>query len=115
MKRLLALFLLIGFVCWIMPLGYFIKPSQEKTVCDGQRAMCMCSVMMGHKAVDKAMAGISLKAASANKENSSSAGNYFVSVKSVQALNLPSASLFENQSLAYKNPFLASLEYVPKI
>ena len=115
MKRWLALFLLTSFILWILPLGCFIKPSQEKMACDGQRAMCMCSVMMGHKAVDKAMAGISLKAASPSKENSSSAGNYFVQAKSIIALNLPSASLFENQSLAYKNPFLASLEYVPKI
>lgn len=30
---------------WLMPLGYFIKPSQEKTACDGQRPFHMCSMM----------------------------------------------------------------------
>jgi hypothetical protein len=117
MKRLLASFLVISFIVWILPLGYFIKPSQQKLACDGQRAMCMCYAM-GHKSPDKAMeAGISLKAGSStNKENSSGGGgNYFVSAKPVVALNLQSVSVFEYQFLSYNSPFLAALEYVPKV
>jgi len=86
-------------------------------VCDGQRAFCMCCLMKP-KAVDKAMeAGVSLKSGgSSNKENSSGgAGNYFVSFKPTVILNAHAAFIFENQFLAYKNPFLASIEYVPKI
>ncbi len=115
MKKLLPSFLLVSFILWILPLGYFIKPSQEKTACDGQRAMCMCHAMVP-KVSSKAMEhGIMLKAgASANKENSS-AGNYFISAKSAVVLNLHAASIFKNQYLCYKNPFLAALEYVPKI
>jgi len=115
MKRWLASFLVIGFILWIMPLGYFIKPSQEKLACDGQRAMCMCC-MMKPKVSDKAMeAGINLKvASSSNKESSSGGGNYFTSARSTVALNALSSSIFENKFLSYKNPFLASFEYVPK-
>ena len=118
MKKLLDTFLVISFILWILPLGYFIKPSQEKLACDGQRAICMCFCMMGHRSPDKAMeAGMALKAASpSGKENSSGgAGNYFVSATPAFALNVKLASILENQYLCYKNPFLAAIEYVPKI
>ena len=117
MKRLLASFLVISFILWILPLGIFIKPSQQKLACDGQRAICMCHAFIP-KSSDKAMeAGLVLKAgASTNKENSSGGGgNYFVSAKSTIVSRLQLASLFENEYLCYKSPFLAALEYVPKI
>jgi hypothetical protein len=117
MNKLLASFLLLCFILWILPLGFFIKPAMQKLACDGQRAMCMCYAM-GHKPADKAMeTGISLKAGvSSNKENpSSGSSNYFVSVKPVLAVKLHSASIFENQFLSYKNPFLAAVDYVPKV
>ena len=77
----------------------------------------MCHVMM-HKASDNVMeAGIVLKAGtSANKENSSGGGtNYFVSAKPVIVLNSQSLFHFNKQYFCYKNPFLATLEHVPKI
>jgi len=114
MKKWLVLFLAVSFILWILPLGVFIKPSQEKIVCDGLRAMCMCT--MGHRSADKVMEpGISLKAASQSKENSSGGGNYFVSAKPVVIFNLRLASIVGNQFFLYKNPFLATLEYVPKV
>ena len=47
MRRSLSLFSLVGFCLWMLPLGAFIKPSQEKTACDGKRAFHMCSMMSG--------------------------------------------------------------------
>jgi hypothetical protein len=116
MKRSIASFLIIGFILWVLPLGVFIKPSQEKFACDGQRAMCMCHIFMP-KSPDNAMeSGAALKAgSSANKENASGGGNYFVSAKPTLALNSPFASFFENQHHCYNDPYLATLEYVPKI
>ncbi len=107
----------LSFILWVLPLGFFINPSQEKLACDGQRALCMCRALVP-KSSEKAMeAGINLKAgASANKENSSGgAGNYFISARPAIALNLLFASQFENQFLSYRNPSLAALEYVPKV
>lgn len=115
MKKILPSLLIISFILWVLPLGYFIKPSQQKIACDGQRAMCMCYCMMGHKPSDKAMeAGIIFKAGSPNKENSSGGSNYFVSSKPATVLNFNSSSFFLDQYLCYKNPTLAALEYVPK-
>ncbi len=45
--RLNAWFLLVTVSLWLLPLGAFIKPSQEKIACDGQRPFHMCCMMSG--------------------------------------------------------------------
>jgi hypothetical protein len=116
MKNITVLFLLLNFIFWILPLGIFIKPSHEKLACDGQRAICMCHAFIP-KSMDKAMEhGMALKTGGAtNKENAPNAGNYFVSAKSAILLNLPFASVFDNQRFFYKSPYLTLLESVPKV
>jgi hypothetical protein len=49
MFRLSSIVTILCFFLWILPLGAFIKPSQEDTACGGKRAfhMCMCSMGMG--------------------------------------------------------------------
>lgn len=47
MKRFIASFLTLCIFFWILPLGNFIKPVQEKTACGGGRAMHMCTMGMG--------------------------------------------------------------------
>ncbi len=47
MHRTFSAFVTLCLVFWLMPLGAFIKPSQEKTACDGKRAFHMCSMMSG--------------------------------------------------------------------
>ena len=93
MRHFIALLTVVLFLIWLLPLGVFIKPSQEKVACDGQRAICMCHAFIP-KASDNAMKpGINLKAgASSNKENPSG-GNYFVSAKPIVILNAHLASL----------------------
>ena len=114
MKQLLILFLLISFILWVLPLGVFIKPSLQKLACDGQRAICMCHAMLP-KASAKAMdAGSSLKAGAVPAKENSSAGNYFVEAKHIVVLNLFPPSILENQIFCYKNPFLGSIDYIPK-
>jgi hypothetical protein len=115
MIRIIASFLILSFIFWILPLGFFIKPSQQKLACDGQRAICMCHAFVP-KMNDKAMeAGLVIKSAPGpNNENPSSGGSYFISAKPVLALNLKFPSFFENQYFCYKNPFLAPLDNVPK-
>jgi len=118
MKHILTALTLIVFMAWLLPLGIYIKPSQEKIACDGQRAICLCHVGL-HKAANKPMEpGISLKGqtASSQKEEAhgGAAGHYFVSAKVIVSQGLQVASAFENQYLCYKNPYLASLDHVPK-
>jgi hypothetical protein len=114
MRRALATFLLLGFVLWILPLGFFIKPSQEKIACDGQRAICMCHVMIKSHVLDLS-SGLSLKAVSSvNKENSA-AGAYYLSYKSTRVLHLKPISFFHPEAFSYQNPFFDLIDAVPKI
>jgi len=43
MKCLARTFTIIFFFAWLLPLGVFITPSQEKIACGGKRAICLCS------------------------------------------------------------------------
>ena len=82
MRRLILSLTIVLFFIWLLPLGIFIKPSQEKIACDGQRAICMCSVHI-MKAVPNTSGKIMLSHDSqgASKESSSSGGtgNYYIS------------------------------------
>jgi hypothetical protein len=114
MKRLLASLLLLGFILWVLPLGYFIKPSQEKSICDGQRGLCMCHVFIP-KSVEKALDhGFNWRSAPAPNKENNSAGNYFISGKLAIAAN-PSLFLNVHQfDFSYQNPYLAAFDPVPK-
>jgi hypothetical protein len=37
---------MVCFITWLLPLGAFIKGSMEKMVCNGKRAVHMCTHMM---------------------------------------------------------------------
>ncbi|MDE1920853.1 MAG: hypothetical protein KGJ09_02425 [Candidatus Omnitrophica bacterium] len=115
MHKILPSLCLAGFVLWIMPLGYFIKPSEQKLFCGGQRAMCMCSIFLP-KAPDKAMEhGVVLKTGASNNKENMGGSNYFVSSHPMVGPGLQSTSVFEDPFLLYHNPFPAASEYVPKI
>jgi len=114
MRRFFALLTVILFFIWLLPLGIFIKPSQEKIVCDGQRAICMCHAFIPKASTNVVEPGINLKAGTSSNKENSSAGNYFVSAKPVIIPNVHLMSLYQNQFFPYENPFLVSLEHVPK-
>lgn len=46
-NRPFSIFILSAVFLWLMPLGAFIKPSQEATVCGGLRAFHMCTCFKG--------------------------------------------------------------------
>ena len=118
MQRAVSSLLVVFFILWILPLGYFIKPSQEKTVCDGQRAMCMCSVHIAHKSPSNTLGGISTANPNGNKEapsNGGSAGNYFES--NVAALSVVHSSILPDFQVDFipSLQFISPIEHVPKI
>ncbi len=43
MKHFVGFFTIALFFLWLLPLGIFIKPAQEKIACGGKRAICLCS------------------------------------------------------------------------
>jgi len=113
-RRLISSLTFVLFFIWLLPLGIFIKPSQEKVVCDGQRAICMCHAFVPKASASAVEPGINLKAGTSSNKENPSGGNYFVSTKPVVILNSYLMSLFQNQFFPYKSPSLVSLEQVPK-
>lgn len=52
MSRWIALLVLIIFVTWIIPLGAFVTAAQEKKICNGRRAVCLCTNYAAKKAAN---------------------------------------------------------------
>lgn len=42
MKKILSSILICVFSLWLLPVAALVAPSQDKLVCDGQRAICLC-------------------------------------------------------------------------
>ncbi|MBP6343290.1 MAG: hypothetical protein KA403_05110 [Candidatus Omnitrophica bacterium] len=118
MFRLIATITAFLFFVWLIPMGIYIKASQEKTACGGQRAICLCSHQQA-KVKGNPAEGYNFKNGSANNKESNAsgggAGHYFLAAH-LPIKNSLSSSLFESRMvLAYRNPFLKSIEHIPKV
>ncbi len=74
MKRIIALFSTLAIFFWILPLGAFIKPSQEKTACGGNRAFHMCTMGMSSAKKVPAPERVTFTSASGAEKDHQSAG-----------------------------------------
>lgn len=125
MIRSTAAFLSLCMFLWVLPLGNFIKSSQEKEACGGGRAMHMCTMGMGApKAADLSSATSSkspkisfVNASSAEKNPKSSASgasNDFLLLAAIRTFNEKN-SRFVNEAHIAPTSFIASpLGQVPK-
>ena len=105
------------FFIWLLPLGIFIKPSQEKVACDGQRAICMCSVHFNKKAPStpgKVMLACAAQGASKEAPSSGSASNYFLSNIPVMPVIDLRVSQWESPVYFPSLPIIQSVEHVPR-
>jgi hypothetical protein len=118
MRYLVSVLTALLFFIWILPLGIFIKPSQEKIACGGQRAICLCSHAQS-KVKSNAMEAYGLKNNSNNNKESNAsggaAGHYYLAAYLFNQNNLTPCSLNDAMFLAYHNPFLKSIEHIPKV
>lgn len=115
MRRSIYLLTLLLFFIWILPLGVFIRPSDAKRFCNGQRAVCLCAHLVAkHKSSTVKI--VTAKHGGAEKESPASGGggiHYLVVGKS----GLPGLSLsryFEKTSSLYSLVVPLSIEHVPK-
>lgn len=116
MKRLVSFSAAVAFTAWILPLGFFIKPSQEKTACGGQRPFHMCS-MMKKMRTDAAPKAVSYQSASAEKTQKAAAGSGaddFLIKQRRFVFGNSTAFLPETLWRVPSNPFLHPLDPVPK-
>jgi hypothetical protein len=117
MKQITALSTIILFFVWILPLGVFIRPSQEKLACGGRRAVCLCS-HMDPQSKAKPAQGCSLQAnPNANEEANASAngpGQYYLAAYLSSQEILNTFILHESLASPYHTPSLDPIEHVPK-
>ena len=117
MRRLILSLTVVLFFVWLLPLGIFIKPSQEKVACDGQRAICMCCCHMFKKTSNspgKVMLSGATQGTSKEAPSSGGASNYFLS----SVFMNPTINLWSSQwrsSTQFPTlPFIRSIESVPR-
>lgn len=116
MKRSVAILTVILFFVWIIPLGAFIKSSQERLTCGGKRAVCMCSSMK-YEVKSAPVAGPGLKSNSndGSQTNGSAGGagqNFVIAHSSLR--NVVKVSTLQDPLLfRYRNPFRGSIDHVP--
>jgi hypothetical protein len=118
MFRLVATVTAFLFFVWLIPMGIFIKAAQEKIACGGQRAICLCSHQQA-KLKNNPAEGYSFQNNSANSKESNAsgggAGHFFLAVH-LPVENGLNAADFDNVAvLACRNPFLKSIEHIPKV
>ena len=115
-KILILIFMAICYISWIQPLGIFIKPSQEKFVCGGKRAICMCG-HEGSQAKAKAMQGFALQNNSNNSEETNVSGglNLYCLPSGIEIQrNLCAVVLSAGANFDYQNTYYKSIDHVPK-
>jgi hypothetical protein len=104
------------FFIWILPLGIFIKPSQEKMACNGQRAICLCSHLVAKQEPKNAGKTIYKGSGSAQKEQNGSGGSshHFLHAQKKPQINKQISLYRQQQSSMYSLLVIRSIEHVPK-
>ncbi len=118
MKRLVSIAIVAIFLLWLLPLGIFIKPSQEKILCGGQRAVCLCSGKVAKAAVENSLGEVTVKSTGApqKEQNPSSGGVHLFTIahRDIIEPNMRLARALNTHISLYSDPSLSSLEHVPK-
>lgn len=119
MRKLVALFSAACVFLWILPLGAFIRPSQEKTACDGKRAFHMCSMgFFSNEQKEPTSQKISFTSGSGvektNKSASGSGGNDFADESGFFQIPDKSSKVSEIGFILPNQSFFFVPEPVPK-
>lgn len=109
--KLIRIIIACIFLLWIIPLGVFIKPVNEKELCGGKRAICLCT----HMTAKDASAGIDVTFSPAPAKSESSSCAYpFLVLNPAKNSDQACAKIFVSSQVRYSHVFSSSLEHVPK-
>lgn len=116
MKKFSAAFLTLTLFLWLMPLGTFIKPSQEKTACDGQRPFHMCSMMAGKAEASGTKGKIVLANPTSGPQAKSAAsgGDEFLPALDLFVHRSETRYHFQSERLIPQTRFLSPVEHPPQ-
>ena len=117
MLKFVSVFVLSSFLLWILPLGVFIKPSQEQLSCGGQRAICLCRHLDANSQLKTVGKILFQNSVSAQKDDGASGGSshFFLTAEIYKQLACVGASVVGDDTLPHLNPFSKSIEHIPKV
>lgn len=118
MLRSVSPLLVVCFFAWILPLGAFIRPSQEKAACGGNRAFHMCTMEMSQPQKDPGPQKVSFTGGSGvektNKSASGSGGNDFTNGSILAKVHDKESRLAELNFILPRLTFFFTPDPVPK-
>lgn len=115
-KKIAAIVSLITLCLWLMPLGAFIKPSQEDTACGGKRAFHMCCMLSGKvrpEGIHK-VCFYSMNSSERTAKSSAAGGDDFVTAASARANRLRAHLMELSNDFFYPQYFQEIPEPPPK-
>lgn len=118
MKKLASGIILIIFTAWVLPLGAFFKPEQEKTACNGERAICLCTHIAKKQAAKMDGQQYFKYAGNTDKEKggSSSFGLEFIhTINNAHDFNLAKNTFYLISFLNTRQIFARPIEHVPLV
>ncbi|MDO8580748.1 MAG: hypothetical protein Q7S13_04645 [Candidatus Omnitrophota bacterium] len=115
MKRNIALSLIVLFFVWILPLGVFIKPEQEKQACNGQRAICLCSSHLAKNTDQTAVKIFSPGSAHAHEKSPSGSSHDFLVSNSLNDFIEQQSALMFSTVVSYQFNLVKAIDPVPKV
>src|SRR4051812_38537549 len=114
--RLKSCLVLGLFFIWILPLGAFINPANEKLACDGQRAICLCRHNL-IKLQDHGEGKRLIKTAPTTERDNShgTSSHNFLVADLRNSLDPQLTSHVEKSSVFYSLLSISAVEPVPKV
>lgn len=117
MSRLTSIIIIICFSVWLFPLGAYIQPAEEAKVCNGRRAICLCTQMMAQRFNNHILAKTQLYRGGGVDQQKNSSPSFTPSFVLAEKFNLPSP-IAENFRVEtpyhYKFKATRIIEHVPK-
>ena len=115
MRRVISITAVFVFVMWILPLGVFVVPSQEKAFCDGQRAICLCSHITKSKDASAVKTIAKGNAVTPKESSGFSSSHYEGSFTSLNIRNTKANRPLVRESSLYDLLVSCPVEHIPKV
>jgi len=116
MRAWCSIFTGILFFVWILPLGAFIKPSDEKKACNGKRAICLCSHLFAKQTAKYAGKTLLKNASSAGESsNGVPSSHFYVNALLAIIKNSDAEHAMMERAMFYANPTQETASPVPKV
>lgn len=116
MRKTILLITAAAFIVWILPLGSFIGSGQEKLMCSGKRALCMCSNLSGKNSDARTVTALHGSGLEPKEKSNPSSGTQdmmlaYENFRACEMLSVP----FNSYGIPLFSLIIRPIEHVPKM